>query len=437
MTMPSSLRLKQPNNQLNEQKLPSSLKPKKQQQFPTPEEEEREYDRAQAQLTSRGLESFVGVPGDIASFLTGLFGKEQNLLPTSKKLREFSEKASLGYTKPKNEFEEKMGELASDVGSMAFPGGGQYKFARNIGIPVIGSLAKEGLGYLNASEKGKAYGKTGTMIFLDLISRRSGGIKAYVGSLFKKAEESIPKGVSINATGLQKSLDSLEKTLSAGGSRPTTKKSLEKLGEIRKEIQNGKIDAKRLAAYRPAINEAITELGGFQAEIPAKLKPQTIENLNKVKREVIKTLDQYGEKFNPEYLNYSRPANEAYAALQKSNTIANFIQKKTGYVPKSKAVQDLFSYGPTIAAAVGTALNPVAAAGSLGVLGAYQGFKVLHRMKNSPTLRKYYIETLKNAVKRNAPQTIKNLRQLDKLSLDQEQKEQTNKQPKTLRKKEL
>lgn len=304
MTIPSFLRpVKKEQQQIQEleqekYEIPSFLKKvekQQQQQFISDEQVEKDIERSSARTLSRIGESFIGVPGDVASFLTGLFGDEQNIIPTSKKLKNLSEKATGGYTKAKNKTEESFDEIASDIGTMAFPGGGHYSLARNIGIPVVGNLVKEGLKYKDAGEKYQAYGKVGTMIALDLMSRNTGGVKKYVDYLYKKAEESIPRGVYISAVNLEKSLNALEETLTAGGKRPTTSKAIEKLSEIKNEIKNGKIDAKRLAAYRPSINEIIEEVGGFNFEIPKKLKPQTIRNLNNVKNEVIKTLDQYGE----------------------------------------------------------------------------------------------------------------------------------------------
>lgn len=420
MSMPTSLRPKKISQE--QENLPSSLKlkPKKSEEFQDFEQDEKEYERSQAQLTSRILESVLGLPGDLASLGASVFGKEQNVLPTSQNLREFSEKASLGYTKPKTEFEEDIGQIASDFGSMAIPGAGHYSLARNIGIPIVGGLIKEGLNYSNASEKSQAYGKVGSMLALDLLSRRSGGVKKHVSELFKKAEEALPTGISVKATELESALNKLEKTLSAGGSRPTSKKSLEKLNEIKKEIKNDKIDLKRLAAYRPSINEAIEELGGFNLEVPRKLKPQAIRNLNQVKSEVIKTLDQYGKKFNPEFYKYNKSANEAYAAMQKSNVIANFIHDKLPYSPQSKSVQTLFSYAPIAATAGLAKLSPIGAVGALGGMGAYQGFKVLNRVKNSPTLRKYYGNVLKEAMAGNVAQTTRNIKALDMAMLKEE-----------------
>jgi hypothetical protein len=387
--------------------------------FQSDEETQREIERNTAQGLSRIGETVLGAPGDIASFLTGLFGKEQNILPTSQSLREKSEKYSQGYTKPKNEFEEGSGELLSDFASMALPGSGHYSFARNIGVPVIGNLVKQGLKYSGSDEKNQAYGKVGTMVALDLISRRSGGVKKYAGSLFQKADEAIPKGVSVDAKGLEKSLTALEKELAKGGKRPTTTKSLEKIAEIKGEIKNGKIDAKALAAYRPSINEAIEEMGGFNIELPKKLKPKAIFNLNQVKKETIKTLEHYGEKFNPEFLKANKSANEAWAAYENSNKIAKFLHDKVPFSPKSKAVQALFSYSPIAGIAAGAYKLGALGMGVAGAsVGAYQGFKVFERVRKSPTLRKYYTNVLKEAAAGNGPATAKNLKALDTLLKD-------------------
>lgn len=383
--------------------------------FVSDEEVQRNIERAQAQLLSRGTEAVLGAPGDIASFLTGLFGKQQNILPTSGELQQASEQVTSGYTAPQSPFEETGGELFSDIATMALPGSGHYSFARNIGIPVVGTLVKEGLKYGNADERSQAYGKAGIMLALDLLSRRAGGLKSFVSSLFKKAEEAVPKGVSVKATDLDKSLTNLEKELTAGGERATTKKALEKVKEIKEEIKEGKgkIDLKRLAAYRPSINEAIDELGGFHLEVPRKLKPQTIRNLNSVKSEVIKTLDQYGEKFNPEFAKFHQSANEAYAAMKQSEKISNFLRNKIGYSPTSKAVQALFSIGSHIGLGALATLSPGTALTALGGSAIYQAIKIFSQVKNSKTLRKYYSNVLKEAAAGNVAETTKNLRALD------------------------
>ncbi len=426
MNPPSSLKLKRPAQPNPEEKpnLPSSLKLKKpvkqpsQEDFMTDEDFERSIETANARIWNRIGETVLGAPGDIASFFTGLFGDEQQTIPTSRDIRSAGKKITGEALEPKTGMEEKIDEFVSDVASFSLPGTGQFKAIRNIGIPIIGGLMKEGLKYGNASEKTQAYGKVGTMVVLDLLSRRTGGAKKYAGSLFQQAEEALPKGVSFDASKLEKSLDTLEKTMTMGGTRPSTKKSLDKILEIKKEIKNGKIEGKRLAAYRSSINEAIDEIGGFNLEVPIKQKPAAIRNLNQVKSEVIKTLDEYGGKYNPEYQKLSRDANEAWAAYEKSNKIASFIQKKVPYASKSKSAGLLFSSTPVIGPAAAAILNPAGGVGLTAAALGYQSYKVLDRVVRSPVLRKYYINSLKEAAAGNVSQTTKNLKLLDK-ELDQ------------------
>jgi hypothetical protein len=213
---------------------------------------------------------------------------------------------------------------------------------------------------------------------------------------------------------LKKSLDVLEKNLKLGGKRSSTSRSLEKIGEIKNDIQNnGKIDLKTLSAYRPSINEAIEEIGGFASEVPRKYKPQTTRNLNQVKEEVIKSLNQYGEKFNPEFLKYNQAANEAYAAVANSNKIAKFLQNKVPFLPKNKATEVLLGYGPMAAAGAILKSGPALIGPAAAAVPIYQGIKILHRVVNSPVLRKYYGNVLKYAANGNVPQTVKNLKALD------------------------
>ncbi len=425
-TLPPSLRRKQSDTSTESQTastgLPSSLRLKEPAQQASTDYDEgdlqRSIERQQAMLTSRALEAVVGLPSDIANFVGGIFGKDFGL-PGSEELRQFSEKATGGYTKPQTPFEKKAGETFQDIALMALPGARQYNLIRNIGIPVMGNLAKYGLENLGTTEKSQSYGKMGLMVALDLLANRSpGGAKAYVSELFQKAESAIPEGMLIDATKLEKSLGKLQSELTKGGSRPTTQKALEKVSEIQNEIKGGTIDAKRLAAYRPSINETIEELGGFKIDLPKRLKARAVDNLNDVKKSVISTLYDYGEKLNPEYLKNAQSANEAYAVMQKSKFITNLLHDKIPYSPQSRAVQTLFHYAPYAAGVALTKLSPVAGAGAVAGYGAYEGIKILIQVMKSPTLRKYYTETLKAAARENIPKATKNLKALDKAMAD-------------------
>src|SRR5947208_10514680 len=108
MSLPISLKPKQGNQNRNQTQVnePISLR-HKQQEFNVSEEQlQKDIDRNTARSTSRIGEAVLGAPGDLYSFVRGLFGLEQNILPTSSQLKRLSESATQAYTKPQNEFEE-------------------------------------------------------------------------------------------------------------------------------------------------------------------------------------------------------------------------------------------------------------------------------------------------------------------------------------------
>ena len=425
---PSSFRPISEDNSLEKIKkttLPSSFRPTSQEEIPDFFEEgfgpefERETERHQARNLSRFLESTIGLPGDIASFATGLLGSEQKLLPRSEDLQRFSERATGGFTTPQSELERFSDDVFKDIGTMLFPGAKAYNAARNIGIPIVGNLIKEGIKYSGTEEKNASYAKMGTMIALDLLSQRrgmGGGAKKYAGNLFKKAEELVPEGVKVDATQLQQNLSKLENNLKMGGKRPSTQKSLEKISEIQGEIKDGKIGVKELMAYRPSINEAISEYGGFDLKLNPAIKQKAIRNLQDVKKSAINAIEEWGAKESPEFLKLNRSANEAWAAYENSNKIAQFIEKHAGKFA-SPVTKSLFGLG-TVGTGISGILAPTATsiAGGAGLLGVsgYQTFKILSRIKNSKTLSKYYGDILSGAAKGNAGQVLSNLKALDK-----------------------
>ncbi len=389
-------------------------------QYVSDEQVQRDIERSQAQIISRMGEAILGLPGDLVNFAGGLFGYEPNA-PGSKSLREFSENATGGYTVPKNEFEERGGEVMQDIALFALPGAKHYSIARNIGIPIVANLAKEGVKTLEGSEGKQEAAKLGSMVILDILTHRKnlGTAKEYASSLFQKADEAIPKGLSIKSSNLEKSLDTLERSLKSGGERPATGDALKKISEIKNEIKNGKIDLKNLVAYRPAINEWIDKYKGFDISSSPAIRKKIIHNLNQVKGEVINAAEEYGAKYNPEYLKLNKSANEAYAAYAQSNKITNFIEKHAASKLKSTGAKALLgvAYGGSslgVGGLAGAAIGGIAAGG--GGLG-YKIFKTILRSR-SPTLRNHYFNILKGAAAGNAGQVIRNAKLLDKELID-------------------
>jgi hypothetical protein len=386
---------------------------------------EREIERNQAQLTSRALEGIIGLPFDIINLVGNAFGYDLNT-PGSEKLKEFSEAATMGYTAPRNEFEQEMGDLFKDVALFALPGAKHYSLARNLGIPVAAELAKEGIKSSGGKEGSQILGKLGTSVFLDVLSHRRGlGTSKEISSaLFEKADKMVPKGVFPKADDAKNSLTKLLDSLKKGGTRPDTDLPIQKTEELLELFRpDGKVDLKKALAFRPAINAWIDKFKGFEVQgIDDANRRRIINNLQNVKKEVIKLGQDYGKKFNPEFLKTSNEANQSWAAWSQSNKIANFIEKKASSKIKSAGLKAMLGLGITgsISGAGALASLGVAVAGTAGLGVGYKLLKTVLRAKD-PTLRNHYFNILKGASTGNSEMVLRNIRPLDKAMKEMEE----------------
>jgi hypothetical protein len=414
------------------------------------EDTEREIERNIARGTSRMVERTLGAPGDIIGFLQSFFNEEnrkENPFPTSASLQEKSEKLTLGHTSPKTEFEKKGDEFLGDVASSMLPGGPAYSLARNIGIPLAGALAKEGIQSATGDEKKGNWGKLATMFMLDLIANRRamvprrpgirgaadmGGPQSYVNSLFQRAEASLPaNGQMIDATQLQLGLNNLRAVLNRGGTRQSRARALQVIDELEARIQNGQIDIRELPEFRTRINEDIHLLGGWDFQTPPAVRERAVQNLTDVKRQVIQAGEDYGRTQNPEFLTNWRNANEAQSVLSRSNVVSNFIQRTIGDSVISKGIKSLFGIGGATAAAHKLGTTGMITSGIAGGVagGIYGAAKTLYRIIRSPTLREYYFNTVNAALNGQKGVLLKNITALDEKMKEEDKKESSQNKP--------
>lgn len=387
---------------------------KGEQQFPFEQEGdlERDIERQQARLTSRGIETVLGTPGNIESLINMMTGREKTTLPTSSDLKSTSEKLTKGYTAPKTEAEELSDEVVSDIAAMALPGSNSYSLFRNIGIPIVGQLAKQGLKYGGLDDQSSTASKTGLMVAFDLLTQRSkGGARKVATDLLDKAEKAVPQGTLVSAKSLDAALTNLEHNLKKGGSHPEKAEALSKIKEISDKIDHGHIDLHELIPFRKSLSAWTKKFGGFDLSLPGETKKGIINNLNKVKDIVIRESTKAGEHL-PEFADNWRLGNEAFAAYARSNVVSNAVAKASHNL--SSAVKHLFGVGASTAAVLATggakAGVPIALAGA----AAYPGIKLFLRVQKSPVLAKYYKNVMNGALKGNASQVSNNLAALDK-----------------------
>lgn len=387
------------------------------------EDLEREIERNQAQITSRMVERLFGTFGDVYQMTPDVLKKIQPLnvlykrLPTSQQLREFSEKASGGYTKPKTKFEEKVGETAADVASFAVGGGGKTLLgttARVLGIPIAGQLAKEGIEMAGGSEKTQQWGKLGTMLLMDLWGLRrgvgGGGARKFGEKSLQEAERAIPKDALADVKVFQKSLDTLDKDLRSGITGAHTSEAIRAIDEIKGHIHNGQMEAWRFPKIRRDINKLIENMKGFSLEGPPRaIKRAAVDNLNKVKSSLIQAGNRWGRGQSPEFFEKWRQGNEALAVFHRSNDIARFVSKATKVRnPVLKVLMGVHGYH-----------HPVS---TFGLQAAKKGAELatrfptamVYRFMNSKVLRKLYTNVLQEATKGNSGAVASGVAKLEK-----------------------
>jgi hypothetical protein len=351
-----------------------------------------ETGRHAARIGSRIAEAVGGIPGDVESLLeSGIFAGLDKLtglgkpkgktreLPTTGELKEFSEKATGGLTKPQGDIEKAGDEFVQTAVSLLGPG----KFRKALGVAAGAQLAKEGLKVGGLGEGSQEAGKIGTMLFLSMLN--PGGALKYASNQYDKANQ-LSKGASITAKSLEKNLQSFTKDLKQGVTTSSKNAVLKPAEELLSKINNGKIGVQELTAAKRDLNTIMKD--------PALLKRE--KKLLKVLGREIDTAIKPFEKINPEFSKAYRPANEIYGAVAQGTKASDFISKTLGAK----------SFFGTLAAE-GALGHPEYILPTVGITGAsIAGARTLDfatRLSKSPELQKFYTKAMVAALAEDAP----------------------------------
>lgn len=401
------------------------------------EDLERMGEKGQAEAMSRLIEGAVGLPGNIASLankLTGghvnLFSTLSDVLPTTEKIKEFSEKASQGYTKSEGKINEIAGEYLQDVGSYlplagvgfaAGTGGRAIDFLRTwqpFISPFLGQSMKQSAKAMSGGEGWQEGLKLAIQLTFDVLTNRGRGAQGYINHLFQEAEKAVPRGVRTNANQLRNSLTQLQVDLQRGGKSPDKTAALEKIKEVLDAMVqrsgNYFIDVAELPAFRRSINAVREQLGGWKSELPVGVKRRAIRNLENVKGHVIEAGMDYGRRVNPRFADYWSAANEAANTYGRSNVALRFLENTLGTKLFGKMMGGATAGHAGHAALTGKAVLPTlaktAAIGGAGAAAGAAGYnfsKIVYRMARSPNLRNYYSHLFRSAIQQDSGQVAK------------------------------
>jgi hypothetical protein len=352
-----------------------------------------ETGRHAARIGSRIAETIGGIPGDVSSLLqSGIFSGLEKLTghkpskeayeklkeyrpPTSKEIKEYSEKKTKGLTSPKNETERAIDEYVETAASFLGP----MKFRKALGVALGGTLAKEGIKISGMGEGPQEAGKLGTMFLATMYN--PGGALKYSASQFEKANQ-LAKGASINVSGFEKNLNTLIADLEKGVTTTEKTSVLKPARELVDKIKNGKLAVQELTAAKRDINKLMGE-------------PETLKGAKKLLKilgkEVDNAIKPY-ERLNSAFSKAYRPANEIHGAVMQGQKASNFVRKILG----SKSVLGAVA-GEAILGHPEFILPTLAGAGA--TLGTAKTADFFMRLAKSPELQKYYARALTAAAK--------------------------------------
>lgn len=416
------------------------------------ESEEDFYKRNIAQNAARAAETYVGLPGNFKKafqeskdYLLNLFpgfkdrpkakeleeksfgtpekGSYEDLIMnplTSSQLRETASKniaeKSTGdenYLEPRGEVEKATGELTQDLTSFFLPGSGQLRMITKIGVPVLGNLGKQGLKYLGVDEKKAEQAKLGMMLVSTLASQSNPG--QFASERISQSKNMIPETATVNAAPLARNLMPLLNRMQRGFQVPSKSRTMQGMGELAGQIQNGRLNMRSLMDARDGINEWIAEAGGW--DIPVPTRNAAVANLNQLKTQIIDTIESNMATRFPQARELYETGYEAAAVTHQSNAISNFIEKNFGRKTASVGAKLLF---PSLVG--GSAILPKTAAAGILAYPVYKTGQVLYRVGNSPTLARYYQDVLTYSAAGNVPAMVKSMDKLDKALAEDEKK---------------
>lgn len=379
--------------------------------------------RHASRIGSRVGETLLGMPGDVVNFVNWLDSKMPELpkflkkdpnfvqklgvdlmdsLPSSSELKEKMSEITEGYTDPQSSFEE-FGDNIVELATILTMGKDPTKIKNlmgSLGKSFVAKSASKTAEEFGAGEKGQLAAEMGSLFLMGLISQPMAD--KYVGDQYKKARNLIPQNTMIPTGNLEQNLSHLETELSKGISTSTKNEVKSAVKELKNKVSGGSLPAEEIVDSFHDINERLTSKKLFEDLSRPERKKLKIR-YDKLKSEVSKEIKDYG-KYNPEFYNKWKEANEGYATIQKSKGFTNWLQSHMGRLPEklagSMALEVLMGH-PELA---------------VGTLGAGAGVKIgelMYRISKSPILRKHYLNSVKSALKEDYPAFIKNAEKLD------------------------
>jgi len=393
--------------------------------------------RNASRLGSDVLQEIAGAPGNalqllesVSAPLSDLLGEERvsyedsivgKILPTSRKLQEGNSER----LKPRTHGEEKASEFTRDLTSLLIPLPGKKgqivlkgldwlkstskRLMKSAGLVTAGIGAEELAEQMGVDPETAKNIKMAT-VMLGSLGTESGfnGAEKYKNSLYSNMRQLRPSGAYVNGNQILQKARKLKIKLEKGGKSPSSTKALEKTEELINKIRKGRgrISVEELEQFGIKTNELKSGLyDDFKGNKVGRKSAKA--NLNEFSDVVESGIEEYG-KTNPKYHEARKAAQEAHGAIESSKKASRFLKRNIKQISTGGA-------GTVLIEAV---TNPAAilptAGGALASFAGLKGAELISRIVKSPVLRKYYLNVIDGAVRKDVTFMNRNFEYLQK-----------------------
>ncbi len=334
----------------------------------------------------------------------------QQILPTSENLKEFSQKATQGYTEPKTPGEKKFQGFTEGVGSTisgrTFRNPTVKSIAlNNILIPAAADVTKEIVEDLGFGKDKANMAKMAVWFPLSLAANVDAS--KFAANLMNRGRNGFNPSLTANTPRYKSSIDNVSKNMLQGD--PRSSLAQQQLAGINNDISNGQLSIKDLMTRYDAINAAKRDRGLFALNVrDRKVAIKSIDQVRDAVREEIQHLGQS----NPQALQDWQNGVRAFSTIHRSQAISNTVEK-WAKGPYSKLLSGpaaaLFGVG-----SYGGAKAPlIAGPAAVGAPALYKTGQVVYRMWNDPRLANYYWRAVGAAQSENLPAFMNNYNKLN------------------------
>ncbi len=338
---------------------------------------------------------------------------QQQMLPTSKDIREITKKASKGYLEPKTKKEAVLHEFAEDVMGTAFarqiPGrtAVQSALINNLGIPAASNAVKQAVSGLGFGEDTATVAKTGANLFLSLISNVNAS--RYASDLMNAGRNGMPNDVQFNVGRFEQRLQQVENQLLHAD--PRSALARQQIEAIRQDIARGNVTTRSLMDSYDGVNAAKRSRGLF--DLGNRADRRAARGSIDLVRDAVRDEILDSGAAHPQALENWRNGVQSWAVIHQSRQMTNWVEDMARG-PYAKIIAGpaaaLFGMGSWAASKVPLVSGTLAGAAP----PLYKSGQVAYRMFQDPRLANYYWNALGAVAEKDLPAFLNNYGKLNK-----------------------